>query len=73
MNRGYLKKYVPFNEGFLAETDLSLQSKEGLDYYRFRMSNPGLRGVRISCSRLAKSGSTMPKLSMTSSKTFTAR
>jgi len=43
MNRGYLKKYVPFPEGFLAGTDLSLKSKEGLDYYRFRMSHPGLR------------------------------
>ena len=51
MNRGYLKQYVPFPEGFLAETDVSLKSKEGLDYYRFRMSNPGLRGVRITCSR----------------------
>lgn len=43
MNRGYLKKYVPFPEGFLADTDLSLKSKVGLEYYRFRMSNPGLR------------------------------
>ena len=43
MNRGYLKQYVPFPQGFLAETDLSLKSKEGLDYYRFRMSHPGLR------------------------------
>ena len=43
MNRGYLKEYLPFPEGFLAETDLSLKSKEGLDYYRFQMSHPGLR------------------------------
>jgi hypothetical protein len=43
MNRGYLKEYLPFPEGFLAETDLSLKSKDGLEYYRFRMSNPGLR------------------------------
>ena len=43
MNRGYLKQYLPFPEGFLAETDLSLKSKEGLEYYRFRMSHPGLR------------------------------
>ncbi|MFI5330558.1 MAG: MtrB/PioB family outer membrane beta-barrel protein [Desulfobaccales bacterium] len=43
MNRGYLKQYVPFPEGFLAETDVSLKNKEGLDYYRFQMSHPGLR------------------------------
>ena len=43
MDRGYLKKYVPFPEGFLAETDLSVKSKDGLEYYRFRMSHPGLR------------------------------
>ena len=43
MDRGYLKQYVPFPQGFLAETDLSLKSKDGLEYYRFRMSNPGLR------------------------------
>ena len=56
MNRGYLKEYVAFPEGFLAETDLSLKSKEGLDYYRFQMSHPGLRGLRITCSRLGKLG-----------------
>ncbi len=43
MDRGYLKQYIPFPQGFLAETDVELQSKEGLDYYRFRMSHPGLR------------------------------
>ena len=43
MNRGYLKEYLPFPEGFLAETDLSLKSKDGLEYYRFQMSHPGLR------------------------------
>jgi hypothetical protein len=43
MNRGYLKEYLPFPQGFLAETDLSLQSKDGLEYYKFRMSHPGLR------------------------------
>ncbi len=43
MDRGYLKQYVPFPQGFLADTDLSLKSKEGLDYYRFRMDHPGLR------------------------------
>ncbi len=44
MDRGYLKKYVPFPQGFLADTDLKLESKEGLDYYIFRMHNPGLSG-----------------------------
>ena len=43
MNRGYLKEYLPFPEGFLAETDVSLKSKDGLEYYRFQMSHPGLR------------------------------
>lgn len=43
MNRDYLKEYLPFPEGFLADTDLSLKSKDGLEYYRFRMSHPGLR------------------------------
>ena len=43
MDRAYLKQYVPFPQGFLAETDLSLQSKDGLQYYNFRMSHPGLR------------------------------
>jgi len=43
MNRGYLKEYLPFPEGFLAETDLSLKRKDGLEYYRFQMSHPGLR------------------------------
>ena len=43
MDRGYLKKYRPFQQGFLAETDLSLQSKDGLEHYNFRMSHPGSR------------------------------
>jgi hypothetical protein len=43
MNRTYLKEYLPFPEGFLAETDLKLKSKDGLEYYRFFMSHPGLR------------------------------
>ena len=43
MNREYLKQYLPFPEGFLADTDLSLKSKDGLEYYRFQMSHPGLR------------------------------
>jgi hypothetical protein len=42
-NRGYLEEYRPFPKGFLADTDLSLKSKDGLEYYRFQMSNPGLR------------------------------
>jgi hypothetical protein len=56
MNRGYLKEYVPFEQGFLAETDLSLQSKEGLDYYRFWMSNPGLRGAQDFLLQVGKIG-----------------
>ena len=40
---GYLEKYIPFPEGFLAEADLSLKSKDALEYYRFLMSHPGLR------------------------------
>jgi Putative outer membrane beta-barrel porin, MtrB/PioB len=43
MNRGYLEKYVPFPQGFLAYTDLTLKSKDGLEYYKFFMSQPGLR------------------------------
>ena len=43
MDRAYLKQYLPFPQGFLAETDLWLKSKDGLQYYRFRMSHPGLR------------------------------
>ena len=42
MNRGYLKEYLPFPQGFLADTDLTLKSKDGLEYYKFRMSHPGL-------------------------------
>ncbi len=42
MDRSYLKKYVPFPEGFLADTDIWLKSKDGLEYYNFRMSHPGL-------------------------------
>jgi len=43
MNRGYLKQYLPFPEGFLADMDVSLKSKDGLEYYRYFMSHPGLR------------------------------
>ncbi len=56
MNRGYLKQYTPFEQGFLAETDLSLKSKEGLDYYRFWMSNPGLRGAQDFLLQIGKIG-----------------
>jgi hypothetical protein len=42
MDRSYLKKYVPFPQGFLAETDLKLESKDGLEYYRYFMNHPGL-------------------------------
>ncbi|MFZ5447578.1 MAG: MtrB/PioB family outer membrane beta-barrel protein [Thermodesulfobacteriota bacterium] len=43
MDRAYLKKYLPFPQGFLAYTDLTLESKDGLEYYRYYMSQPGLR------------------------------
>ena len=42
MNRDYLKEYLPFPEGFLGEADVSLKSKDGLEYYRFYMGHPGL-------------------------------
>jgi hypothetical protein len=42
MNRSYLTLYTPFPQGFLAYTDLTLQSKDGLEYYKFFMSQPGL-------------------------------
>ena len=42
MDRTYLKEYLPFPQGFLADTELKLESKEGLDYYGYRMSHPGL-------------------------------
>jgi hypothetical protein len=43
MDRTYLKQYLPFPQGFLADTELSLKSKDGLQYYKFHMSHPGLR------------------------------
>lgn len=43
MSRAYLKEYLPFPQGFLAYTDLQVKSKDGLEYYRFFMSHPGLR------------------------------
>ena len=46
----------PSNEGFLAEADVSLKSKEGLDYYKFWMSNPGLRGAQDFLLQVGKIG-----------------
>jgi hypothetical protein len=40
-NRGYLVEYTPFPVGPLGGVDLSLKSKDELEYYNFRMSNPG--------------------------------
>ena len=40
-DRGYLEKYTPFPVGVLANADVTLTSKDGLDFYRFRMENPG--------------------------------
>ncbi len=41
-NRTYLQQYVPFPQGFLAYTDATVKSKDGLEYYRFYMYQPGL-------------------------------
>ena len=41
-NRGFLEQYTPLHKGFLAETDIEARSKDDRDYYRFRMSDPGL-------------------------------
>jgi hypothetical protein len=46
MSRAYLKKYVAFPQGFLAYTDLTLKSKDGLEYYKYWMSEPGLTGAQ---------------------------
>jgi hypothetical protein len=43
MNRSYLTQYVPFPEGFLAYTDLTVKSKDGLEYYKLWVYQPGLR------------------------------
>jgi hypothetical protein len=43
MDRTYLKQYVPFPQGLLADTDLSLKSKDGLEHYNFRMIHSGSR------------------------------
>jgi hypothetical protein len=56
MNRGYLKEYAPFPQGFLAEADVSLKSKEGLEYYKFYMSYPGLRGAQDYLIQIGKIG-----------------
>ena len=56
MDRAYLKKYVAFPQGFLAYTDLSLRSQDGLQYYRFFMSEPGLTGAQDYLLQLGKLG-----------------
>ncbi len=45
-HQGYLVQYLPFPQGPLAQTDLLLKSKDGLDYYRFQMLYPGLSGYQ---------------------------
>ena len=43
MDRSYLQKYIPFPQGFLADSELSLTRQDGLEYYKFRMSYLGSR------------------------------
>ena len=45
MDRSYLKEYLPFPQGFITSTDLSLKSKDGLESYRFRMSHQGSTAI----------------------------
>jgi len=55
-NRGYLEQYLPFPVGPLANANLSLKSKDGLEYYRFRMSHPGLTGDQDFLLQIGKLG-----------------
>jgi hypothetical protein len=42
MNRTYFTQYVPFPEGALGYADLTVKSKDGLEYAKFWMYQPGL-------------------------------
>ena len=55
-NRGYLVKYTPFPVGPLGGVDLLLKSKDELEYYRFRMSNPGFNANQDYLLEIGKLG-----------------
>src|SRR5208337_3209384 len=55
-NRGYLVQYTPFPVGPLGGVDLSLKSKDELEYYRFRMNNPGFTGNQDYLLEIGKLG-----------------
>ena len=55
-NRGYLVQYTPFPVGPLGGVDLSLKSKDELEYYNFRMSNPGFTANQDFLLQIGKLG-----------------
>jgi len=55
-NTGYLVKYSPFPVGPLGGVDLTLKSKDELEYYRFRMSNPGFNANQDYLLEMGKLG-----------------
>ncbi|MGA7563981.1 MAG: MtrB/PioB family outer membrane beta-barrel protein [Desulfobaccales bacterium] len=55
-NTGYLVKYSPFPVGPLGGVDLTLKSKDELEYYRFRMSNPGFNADQDYLLQIGKLG-----------------
>jgi hypothetical protein len=55
-NRGYLVEYRPFPVGPLGGVDLSLKSKDELEYYNFRMSNPGFNANQDYLLEIGKLG-----------------
>ena len=71
MDRTYLQKYIPFPQGFLADSELRLTRQDGLEYYGFRMGYFGTNNQDY-LLEAANLGSSMPKLSMTRCRIFTA-
>ncbi len=55
-NRGYLIEYTPFPVGPLANANLTLKSKDELEYYNFRMTYPGLVGDQDFLLQMGKLG-----------------
>ena len=55
-NTGYLIKYAPFPVGPLANADLTLKSKDELEYLNFRMSHAGLTGDQDFLLQMGKLG-----------------
>ena len=55
-NTGYLVKYSPFPVGPLGGVDITLKSKDELEYYRFRMSNPGFNANQDYLLEMGKLG-----------------